>query len=166
MKRPIIPLLRRQHGISLITGIFIFLLLAGLAALIAKVVATAHTTAAEDVLGARAYQAARGGVEWGLYQVLDPDNGTALTKSNAADALNPCFASGTEVPGLGATVTVDCTAHPSDTTYYQEGSKFLRIYRITSVARLQGPGLMVERQLEVTVEKCRDSATSAPPYDC
>lgn len=171
MKRPPISLSRRQRGVSLISGIFIFLLLVTLAALMVKLTATAHTTAAEDVLGARAYQAARGGIEWGLYQVLDPDNTVASTAVSAQAALVACFCPSValplcpginqaSVPGLGAAVSVSCAA--SD---YQEGSKRLRIYRITSTATLPGPGLVIERQLEVTAEKCRDGAATAP-YDC
>lgn len=150
---------RLQHGVSIITAIFLLLLFATLAALMANLISTAHTTAAEDVLGARAYQAARGGAEWGLYQVLDPMNATALS---ATAALPACFGSPASVPGMGATVSVACTAFGD----YQEGSKVVRIYRIASTATLPGPGITVERQVQVTAEKCRDSASTVAPYDC
>lgn len=149
---------RCQGGVSIITAIFILLLLASLAALMANVMSTAHSTAAEDVLGVRAYQAARGGAEWGLYQVLDPNNATA---TSAAASLPPCFANGTAVAGMGAAVSVDCAF--SD---YQEGSQQIRIYRIVSLATIPGPGLTIERQVEVTAEKCRDTASTVAPFDC
>lgn len=147
-----------QRGVSVITAIFLLLFFAALAALMANVISTAHTASAEDILGARAYQAARAGAEWGLYQVLDPDNATAISPTAALPA---CFPGGSSVPGLGATVLVDCTAGT-----YREGSKQLRIYRIISTASLSGPGVAIQRQVQVTAEKCRDSANPVPPFDC
>ena len=94
---------RCQRGVSIITGIFLLLLMAVLAAVIASVVSTAHVNQAADIGGARAYQAARAGAEWGMYQ-LDPN------------------------------------------------------------AQVKAPG--IERQVEVTLEKCRDAAITSAPYDC
>ena len=142
----------RQRGVSVITGIFLLLLMAVLAAVIASVVSTAHVNQAADIGGARAYQAARAGAEWGMYQ-LDP---------NAQAAGLPVCVNGTPaIPGHAVTVT--CQSF--DAT---EGTRQLRIYRIVSVAIAAGvkaPG--IERQVEVTVEKCRDpSVITIAPYDC
>lgn len=150
---------RRQGGVSVITAIFLLLLFAMLAALMANVISTAHTTSAEDVLGARAYQAARGGAEWGLYQVLDPGNATALS---ATAALPGCFPSPALVPGMEAAVSVGCNIVGD----YNEGSRQIRVYRIVSTATLAGPGLTIEREVAVTAEKCRDSASTVSPFDC
>ncbi len=148
-----------QRGVSVLAAVFFLLLFGLLAALMANVISVTHSTAAEDVLGARAYQAARGGAEWGLYQVLDPTNATA---TGPTAALPTCFAA-TSVPGLGATVSVSCAASVS----YTEGSKSIRIYRITSTATIPGPaGLTVERSIEVTTEKCRDTASTVAPFGC
>jgi MSHA biogenesis protein MshP len=107
---------------------------------------------AADIGGARAYQAARAGAEWGMYQ-LDP-NATAA-------ALPVCVGGGPPIPGH--VVAVACAS-----TDYTEGSRSIRIYRITSVATATGgkaPG--IERRIEVTVEKCRDPVnTPAAPFDC
>ena len=152
--------LRAQRGVSILTAIFLLLLFGLLAALMARVISASHATAAEDLIGARSYQAARGGVEWGLYQVLDPSDATATAPSAPLPA---CFANGTALSGLGATVTVDCTAYGP----YTEGSKAIRIYRIAATATNPGPGgLSVERRVEVTTEKCRDGASSTAPYAC
>lgn len=153
---------RQQAGVSIITAIFLLLLFATLAALMANIISTTHTTAAEDVLGARAYQAARGGAEWGLYQVLDPGNVTALS---ATAALPGCFPNNSAVAGLGASVSVDCTLYPAAGNF-QEGSKQFRIYQVVSTASISGPGVNVERQVAISVEKCRDSASTTAPYDC
>jgi MSHA biogenesis protein MshP len=89
----------------MVTAIFILVVLAALGAFIATVSSNQQIGAALDVEGAQAYQAARAGVEWGLYQVI---NGT------------PCAATGTEVdvstaPSLaGMTVTVKCSQANAD----------------------------------------------------
>lgn len=141
----------RQRGVSIITGIFLLLLMSVLAAVIASVVSTSHVNSAADIGGARAYQAARAGVEWGMFQ-LDP-NASLPTLTNCVSGTPP-------IPGH--MVTVNCQS--SD---YTEGSRQIRIYRITSQAVATGakaPG--IEREVAVTVEKCRDSAIASAPYDC
>jgi len=66
--RPI--LLCRQRGVSIITAVFLLLLFAGLALYMLWITSAQNRGAAQDVQGARAYQAARSGVEWGLYRLL------------------------------------------------------------------------------------------------
>ncbi len=154
------PILRlRQTGVSLVAGIFLLLLMAGLAAFMASILSATHVNLAADVGGSRAYQAARAGVEWGMYQ-LDPNAQSAALPTCAA-------ASGTVSAIAGYSVAVSCVAYPSDTTVYQEGGKQIRVFRIIATATAPGaraPG--IERQVAVTVEKCRDVAITAAPYDC
>ena len=142
----------RQRGVSIITGVFLLLLMAVLAAVIANVVSTAHVNMAADIGGARAYQAARAGAEWGMFQ-LDP---------NAQGAGLPGCVN-TNAVMLGHNVAVNCQSW--DTT---EGSRLVRIYRIVSQATAIGgkaPG--IERQVEVTLEKCRDPLViTVAPFDC
>lgn len=150
---------RLQRGASLITAIFLLLLLAGLAALMATILSATHINFAADVGGSRAYQAARAGVEWGMYQ-LDPNAQSAALPTCAA-------ASGTVTAIAGYSVAVSCVAYPSATTVYQEGGKQIRVFRIVATATALGvkaPG--IERQVAVSIEKCRDVAITAAPYDC
>lgn len=136
---------------SVIAGIFLLMLMAVLAAVMANIVSTAHVNMAADIGGSRAYQAARAGAEWGMYQ-LDPNAQAA--------ALPDCVDGSPAIPGH--TVTVTCAS-----TDHVEAGRNLRIYRITSQATANGvkaPG--IERQVEVTVEKCRDPAITVAPYDC
>lgn len=60
----------RARGASLITAIFLVVVMAGLAGAITQLVMVQQATAAMDMLGVQAYQAARSGLEWGLYQRL------------------------------------------------------------------------------------------------
>ena len=51
------------------SAIFLLVILAGLAAFLVHISTTQSITSAQDIQGARAYHAARAGVDWGLYQV-------------------------------------------------------------------------------------------------
>lgn len=138
-------------GVSIISAIFLLLLMAGLAAAMVSIVSSSHASLAADIGGARAYQAARAGAEWGMYQ-LDP---------NAQNAVLPSCVNGT--PAIpGHVVTVSCQSW--DTT---ESDRQIRVFRITALAVpsvTKAPG--IERLVEVTLEKCRDATIAAAPYDC
>lgn len=58
-----------QHGFSIVSAIFILVVLAALGAFIVNISTTQQIGSALDIQGARAYQAARSGIEWGVYQV-------------------------------------------------------------------------------------------------
>jgi MSHA biogenesis protein MshP len=58
----------RQRGVSLITAIFLLVVLAGLGVAMLTISTTQQAGAALDMQGSRAYQAARAGIEWALYQ--------------------------------------------------------------------------------------------------
>ena len=150
---------QRQYGVSLIAAIFLLLLLAGLAAFMANILSVTHINMAADIGGSRAYQAARAGAEWGMFQ-LDPNAQSATLPDCSA-------ASGTLTSIPGHSVQVDCVAYPLSGGTYQEGGRTLRIFRITATATALGvkaPG--IERQVVVTLEKCRDAAITVAPYDC
>jgi MSHA biogenesis protein MshP len=150
----------RQRGVSIITAIFILLLFAALAAFMTSLVSTAHITSAQDVQGARAYQAAQAGVEWGLFQ-LDPNGDVA--------GLPACFATNpavlTSIPGYS--VSVSCTRYPGVGTSYAEAGRTIRIFEISATATATGSSpVTVERQVRARIEKCRDAKITAAPYDC
>ena len=92
--------MRRQLGVGIVTAIFLLVALAALGVAIASVYSAQQASSALDVLGARAYLAARAGAEWGIYrQRID----------------NSCVTSTTFALPAGTTlsefsVTVSCTA--------------------------------------------------------
>lgn len=57
---------RLSAGIGLVTAIFLLVVLAGLGVAIVSVVTSQQAASAQDQQGARAYQAARAGLEWAL----------------------------------------------------------------------------------------------------
>ena len=97
--------LRRSAGVGLVTAIFLLVVLAGLAVAMVSISSAQHAASALDVQGARAYQAARAGIEWGLFQNLRNQSCLPITSFAlpAAGTLN----------GFVVTVTCDTIAAPA-----------------------------------------------------
>jgi MSHA biogenesis protein MshP len=68
-----------QRGFSIITAIFLLVVLAGLGAAMLTFSNIQHQSSAMDVLGSRAYQAARAGIEWAAYGVSKTNSGVEWT---------------------------------------------------------------------------------------
>jgi MSHA biogenesis protein MshP len=162
----------RAHngGFALITAIFLLVILGSFAAFAVSFSANTAATHAIAVQGARAYEAARTGLEWATYQVRDPNGTLAAGATNLPD----CFATKTlALPAaMGSfTVQVTCTRYPSFSAapnFHEEGNKRSAYYVVISTATQGTPGGVdyVERKLESRVEKCKDSAGTAPTYAC
>lgn len=160
----------RVRGFSLITAIFLLVVLAALGAFMVIFTGLQQRTVQADVLGVRAYYAARAGTEWALYRALDPDNTIA---PGPASFVACASASGT-LNAMGGslspfTVVVACSA-PTD---YNEAGKTIRVFQITATAcnnatcpAVSPPAGYVERQIVVTVAKCKDPTAAAPRYEC
>ena len=138
-----------QRGFSLVTAIFLLVVLAGLGAVMITFFTAQQQSSALDVLGSRAYQAARTGIEWGAYQVL-PNSAAAFATSCRAGAATQTISplAGTLSP---FTVTVGCNA-----TSAVESASTLWVYSISSVAATAGAAGQpnyVERQMQVTIGK-------------
>ena len=143
----------RSTGFVLPSAIFLLVVLAALAAFLVNISMTQHATSTQDVQGARAYQAARAGVEWGLYRVLNPDAGT----------LPACAAGNMTIEGFN--VNVQCTS--SD--YTEAGpNRQIRVYQLvaTASAGVFATQSYVEREVAVTVSKCRETDGSGQGYEC
>ena len=100
----------RQRGFSLVTAIFILVILAGLGASMVTFSTAQHSTVAMDIQSARAYQAARAGIEWGAYQALKNSATYACTPT----APPPSTGTSTDtmtVAGFITTVTCNATSH-------------------------------------------------------
>ncbi len=126
---------KRARGFAIVSAIFILVVLAALGAFIVTISTNQQIGSALDVQGVRAYQAARAGIEWGVFQVQSTaayNFGYASTNANlrkctggaaaSTDSFNPGAAT------LAAfTVTVTCT----ETI---DGSGGPSIYSITATA--------------------------------
>lgn len=157
---------RLMRGFSIVTGIFLLVVLSALGAFMVVFTGLQQNTVQNDILGVRAYYAARAGIDWAVYQVTDPDNAAPP----APPAFPVCPAG--NVTGLAGslapfTVTVTC----SGPFAAEEAGRAIRTYSITATACNQAscPGTpatgYVERQLSVTVTRCKDPGTP-PRYEC
>ncbi len=161
---------RNSRGFSLITAIFLLVVLASLGAFMVIFTGLQQSTVQADVLGVRAYHAARSGAEWALYRTLDPDNTVAPGPAGFAT----CAAASGTLNALGGslspfTVVVGCSQSADET----EGNRTIRVFQITATAcnnatcpAVSPPPGYVERQIVVTVAKCKDPVAPAPRYEC
>jgi MSHA biogenesis protein MshP len=142
-----------QAGISLLTAIFLIVVLAALGAIVVTVSGLQHTSSARDVMGSKAYQAARAGIEWGAYKVLQQAFPGVCPPSTTIP-----MPAGTDLTGL--TVNVTCTPTTADEgARTAAGGNPLEFYLITATAcnqpacpNITNPGpAYVERQLQATI---------------
>jgi len=153
----------------MLLAIVFFMVVGGaLAAAVLSVSRYQGTDVALDLQGMRAYWAARSAIEWGTYQVLDPNN----TQGLAADQLPACFASPKTLalPGdlASFTVTVSCQRYPGSGSHEEQQNRVAG-YLLTATASFGAAGSpdRVERRVESRVVKCKSPiAGSAPDYAC
>jgi MSHA biogenesis protein MshP len=130
-------------GFALPSAIFLLVILAALGAFILTVSTFQHMGAALDVQGARAYQAARAGIEWGLFQ----------SQRNSSCGPTTLTFAGTSLAAF--TAAVSCANFPAN-----EAGAAVNVDQITATACNQAPcpnaapgTNYVERQLTVTVAR-------------
>lgn len=119
-----------QRGFGAIMAIVVLVILASLAAAMAKFGTSQQLTSAQDVLSARAWAAARAGNEWGLFKALSTTTpaDTWKTCSNLSQTLDL-------TAETGFRVTVTCNS-----TTYNEGESspgtpvVVRVFQIESTA--------------------------------
>jgi len=116
-----------QQGFSLISAIFLLVVIAALGTFAVTLSTTQHQSAALDVMGSRAYQAARAGIEWAAYHVASSPAGTEW---NCVSPTNLGTLGGTLSP---FTVTVNCSR-----TLHNDGAP-IWIYDVSAVACTEAP---------------------------
>ncbi len=133
-----------QKGFSLVSAIFLLVVVAALGAFAVTISTSQQQSQSMDLMGSRAYQAARAGIEWAAFNVA---NGPAPWAGCPAPP-GAAVAVGGDLAGF--TVTVTCVAAP-----FVEGGAPIWVYQITSTAVTTGvaPGNpnYVERQLTATL---------------
>ncbi len=139
---------KQQAGFALVSGVFILVTLATLGAFMVKISGMQQTSSALDVLGTRAYHAARSGIEWGAYQVTTGTNGSPFAQACAAAQQSQAITLAETLAEF--TVTVNCEGFVD-----QEGGKTVTIYQITSTAHRGtiNSAHYVERQLQATMAR-------------
>lgn len=126
---------RIQSGFAAVAAIFLVVGLAALGAFMVSLSNTQQITAAQDVVGVRAYWAARAGLEWGVA---------------SAQAASACPASPTTLAVDAFSVNVQCRS-----TAYAEAGSTVTLFELTARASTGSPGTLgyVERSVSASLEK-------------
>ena len=168
MTKPSIHSRTGPRGFAIVSAIFILVVLAALGAFIVSVSTGQQVGLALDLQGVRAYQAARAGIEWGVYRVQATPayNFSYGTPAVAVGSANPntrlCPASPTSfVPAAptlaGFTVTVTCLAtvdlvNGGPTVYTLQSTACNRPAAGACPPAAPAPGTdYIERRIEVTL---------------
>lgn len=119
-----------QSGFSLISAIFLLVVIALLSTFAVTLSSTQNQSQAMDLMKARGYQAALAGVEWAAYNVNQQ-------AENSPAAWDGCATGAHVVVGGNlapfSPVTVNCTA-----VSYVEGTTMRWVYTVEAVARTAG----------------------------
>ena len=132
---------RRQRGFALVVAIFLLVVLASLGVYIVKVSGVQHATVNIALLGSRAFEAARTGIEWGAFQALDSGACTTTTLNLTEGGL------------AGFDVDVTCTV----TSHTETGTTFnLYVIDVEARAGVYGNPDYVSRRMQATVTDAPD----------
>lgn len=149
-----------QRGFSLVSAIFLLVILSALGVFMLSISTIQQTTSTQDMQGSHAYQAAKAGLEWGAYQVMNPEN---MNPPAGGVARYVCAAS-TVLPAFGGslsrfTVTVACTSND-----FVESGNNVRVYQLTSTATLGTVATTsyIERRLTASINTCRTTVNVSP----
>ncbi|MBL4606301.1 MAG: hypothetical protein JKY01_00515 [Pseudomonadales bacterium] len=107
-----------KKGFALPMVIFFLVIVSGIVTMMAKLSANQAGSTALSIQSARAYYAAKSGVEWAAYQIDANPTWCSSGSLNLTGGLN------------GFTVSVSCSALNT----YVEGGKSISMYEISSVA--------------------------------
>ncbi len=134
-----------SRGFAVVAAIFLTVVLAALGAFMVSLSTTQHSAATVDLMGSRAYQAARAGLEWGAWQALRNSAGYGCTTAASSDTLS--FSGDL----ADFTTTVACTSATFD-----EAGNTVRVYQFTATAKAGTPGQAsyVERVLTASFALC------------
>jgi MSHA biogenesis protein MshP len=122
--------------------------LAGMGAAMITFFTAQQQSSALDVMGARAYQASRAGIDWGAYQVIQNSGVGFAPACRAGAAQSPVTPGGTL---SGFSVNVSCSA-----ASHTEAATTLWVYQLTSTASgvagaAPGSADYVERQMQAAI---------------
>lgn len=141
-----------QRGFSLVTAIFLLVVLSALGAMMLTFFSAQQQGAALDVTGARAYQAARAGIEWGAFHVVRSavaDGGVFAAACLPGPATSPPLALGGTLSAFNVAVSCSATSHT-------EAATTLVVYNLTSTAQYgtaAGQPDYVVRVINATIAK-------------
>ena len=127
----------RQSGFTLVAAVFLLVVVAGLIVYVTNIRVVQQTTLLYGVQGARAMQAARSGIEWGIYESIVGGSCAASSNFTLPDAELDDF-----------NIEVQCAS-----SVHTEGVTPVTIYRLTAIASAGVYGTLdyVQRRIQATV---------------
>lgn len=151
---------RKSTGFALMAALFIVVTLVAISVYLLTISTGQLAAATQDEQAARAYQAARTGIEWGAYQVLRNSGagfGASCTGGGSPSQTLPLGDFGTGSATVAYFAQVACSRVGVET----EGGVSVSIYRITATGCNRSPctpdptpppdSTYVERQLQLTL---------------
>jgi MSHA biogenesis protein MshP len=130
-------------GFTLLSAIFLLVVIAALGLFAVTISNTQQQNSVMDMLGARAYQAAKAGIEWGSYQISKGG------VSSCTAFPQPTLPAGTQLSAFTVSVTCSVTTHT-------EAINAFSVYQLTSTATTGGAigsAGYVERQLQAVIKQ-------------
>jgi len=130
--------MKNQTGVSIVMAIFILVVLSLLGAYMVKLSGVQHATSVLTIQGARAYQAARAGVSWGVARISGGGNCNDIT------SVSPL--SFTDINGFS--VSLACSSQS-----FSEGTENPVVYKITAVSEYgaYSSANYISRSIEVSI---------------
>ncbi len=140
-----------NSGFSLLSAIFLLIVISALGLFAVTFSNIQHQSSAIDVMGSRAYQAAKAGIEWGFFQITQSSiagTGFITACQSSSPTPQPTLPAGTQLSSF--TINLSCSA-----SSHTEGSSLIWVYQLTSTATITGASVgslnYVERQLHVSI---------------
>lgn len=145
--------MRPERGFALVAALFVMVIIALVIMMMSRLSVTQNASLDLGIQQARAYQAARAGLEWGLHQLMLESNVTGACPASASVSMAGSGLSDFSVSLV--CVKLPCST-ASCTQDYTDGLLPFNLYRLTATASNGGPDSRADyawRQLEVTVER-------------
>lgn len=145
------------RGFALMAAVFILVTLASISVYLLTISTGQLAATTQDEQAARAYQAARSGIDWGAYQVLRNSGvgfGAACTGGGTASQTLSLGPSGGPTGATAYFAEVACNRVGSET----EAGEAVSVYRLTVTGCNRSPcgtadATYVERQLQLTLSR-------------
>ena len=142
--------LYRNRGFSLITSIFLLVVVGLLMGYMVNLRVLQQSTVVMAIQGARAMQAARAGLEYATYQVLTPPIGCASVAGSLNLSAVPSFS--------GFAVTLSCTE-----TAHDEGAGPFNVYTLEALAEKGNYFSGVNANPDYVSRSLRATVSEPPP---
>ncbi len=140
---------RSQQGFSLITAIFLLVVVAGLVGYMVSLAVVQHSSQAMAVQGSRALQAARSGLDYAAHRALE---------SGICPATEVLSFGADETALRSYRVTLGCVA-----TSHDEAGTRLRFYRLSALAERGSHASGVLANPDYVSRRLRMTVSTVPP---